>query len=251
MVRKHSGTTPSTVRCVRAFAVIVALALGTASCTSDTGPATNQSAASASPNAAADAREASGGATGTGSSDAPSEPAGAGDAANLDGPTAAPTGAETAASAADPVANPSAPSGAVLEGAPTTRAPSIGLTDTGDFGGSISARLAQVNPVQAAPIVGAPEESAIAVTIEISNGSAAPIGLDSVAVTLTDSAGNPAPSINDTSAAPFAGMMVEGGRAQATYVFVVPNDARNPVTITIAYSASAPTLAFSGEIAGS
>jgi len=62
--------------------------------------------------------------------------------------------------------------GAVLEGAPTTRAPAIGLTDTGDFGGSITATLAQVNPVKAAPIVGASEESAISVTIEISNGSA-------------------------------------------------------------------------------
>ena len=70
-------------------------------------------------------------------------------------------------------------------------------------------------------------------------------------MTLTDSAGNPAPSIRDSSAAPFAGMMVEGGKAQVTYVFVVPDDGRNPVTITIAYSASSPTLAFAGEIAGS
>ena len=115
----------------------------------------------------------------------------------------------------------------------------------------MTARLAQVNPVQAAPIVGATEEAAIAVTIEIDNGSAAPIGLDSVAVTLTDSAGNPAPRINDSSAAPFAGMVVQGGKAQANYVFAVPNDARNPVTITVAYSPSALTLAFAGEIAGS
>jgi hypothetical protein len=82
-------------------------------------------------------------------------------------------------------------SNAGLEGAPTTRAPSIGLTDTGDFGGSVTARLTQANPVLAAPIVGAPEEPAISVVIEIDNGSAAPIGLDGVVVTLTDSASNP------------------------------------------------------------
>ena len=46
-------------------------------------------------------------------------------------------------------------------------------------------------------------------------------------------------------------MMVQGGKAQATYVFAVPNDARNPVTITLAYSPSAPTLSFAGEVAGS
>ena len=46
-------------------------------------------------------------------------------------------------------------------------------------------------------------------------------------------------------------MVVEGGNAAATYVFAVPNDARNPVTITIAHSPSAPTLSFAGEVAGS
>lgn len=155
---------------------------------------------------------------------------------------------ESGSTTSQPVAS---TSNAGLEGAPTTKAPSIGLTDTGDFGGSVTARLTQVNPVLAAPIVGASEEPAISVVIEIDNGSAAPIGLDGVVVTLTDSAGNPAPNLNDSSATPFAGMMVEGGKATATYVFAVPNDTRNLVTITLAHSPSAPTLSFAGEIAAS
>lgn len=139
-----------------------------------------------------------------------------------------------------------------VEAVPTTRAPSIGLGDTGDFGGSVTAKITQITPVQATGTrPGEASGPGVAVTFEIDNGSAAPIGLGSVAVNMTDSAGDLAPNINDITAAPFAGMAVEGGKAQATYVFAVPNDARNPVTITLAYSPSSPTLSFAGEIAGS
>lgn len=128
------------------------------------------------------------------------------------------TGAETAPSAVPSAAL----TGGVLEGAPPTKSRSISLTDIGEFGGSVAATLSQVEPVQAAPIVGAPEQAVIEVRIEIDNGSAAPIGLGDVAVTLTDSAGNLATAIDGGLATPFAGMMVPGGKAQATYLFAVP-----------------------------
>lgn len=243
MVRTSWATSFSATRTACMLAVIVALALGVSACTSDPGPANSQASASASRGVSAAAPDASG----SGTSSTPADQAGAKDTNSPDGSaeSVVPTGAEAAPSA---VASASL-TGGVLEGAPATKAPSISLTDTGDLGGSVTATLSQVEPVRAAPIVGAPEQAAIEVTIEIDNGSAVPIGLDNVQVTLTDSAGNLAAAIDGGLATPFAGMMVPGGKAQATYLFAVPNDVRNPVTISVARPSSAPTLPFVGDVA--
>jgi hypothetical protein len=131
-----------------------------------------------------------------------------------------------------------------------TRAPAIDLATAGDFGNGVTARITQITPIQAtASLPGDLEGPAIAVTIEIDNTSPTPVGLTGAAVTLTDSAGNQAANSSGNSAAPLAGMVVEGGKATGTYVFVVPPDARNPVTITVGYSPSSPTLVFAGEVA--
>ena len=86
-------------------------------------------------------------------------------------------------------------------------------------------------------------------TIEVDNGSSAPISLDGFTVALTDSTGAAATITTGNSAAPFAGMMVEGGKAQGTYVFVVPQENRDPVTITMTYSTSSPAVVFAGPVA--
>lgn len=138
---------------------------------------------------------------------------------------------------------------AVREGAPVTSAPSIDLSAVGDFGGGVTAKITKISPVQAtASLPGDIEGPAIAITIEIDNASPAPIGLTGVAVSLTDSAGNPATSSRGNSAEPLAGMLVESGKATGTYVFAVAPDARNPVTFTIGYSPGSPTLVFAGDV---
>lgn len=144
-----------------------------------------------------------------------------------------------------------APTGGGLEGAPTvSRAPAIALTGMGDFGGGVTAKIVRIEPVQASASrpgdVGGP---AVAVTVEIDNASSAPISLAGAAVSLSDANAVTAPSVSGAPAAPFAGMIVEGGKAEATYVFVVPADARNPVTVTLGYSPSSPTLVFAGDVA--
>lgn len=138
-----------------------------------------------------------------------------------------------------------------IEVAPTvTRAPAIDLTATGDLGGSVTARITQIGPIEStADLPGEVAGPAVALTIEIANDSAGPISLEGVTVRMTDSSGAAATATTGNSAQPFAGMSVEGGKAQGTYVFVVPPDARNPVTVTVGYSPSSPTLVFSGEVA--
>lgn len=131
-----------------------------------------------------------------------------------------------------------------------TVAPPVALTDTADFGGQVTARISEVKAVQAtASLPGEISGPAISATVEITNGSADPIGVDSVTVTLTDAAGNPAVPIDD-NATPLQGVVQPGASATGTYVFTVPADQRNPVTVTVNYSAGAPTLVFTGQVAG-
>lgn len=158
----------------------------------------------------------------------------------------------------DPVpvstAGPIAPAGnidQIVPEAPVTTAPAVGLTDTADFGGQVSARIDQVGAVQAtATLPGEVSGPAVAVTLEVSNSSAQAIGLDSVTVTLTDAAGNPASSIVADPSAPLSGVLDAGAVKSGTYVFTVPSDQRNPVTVTVNYSSGAPTLVFTGQVAG-
>ena len=245
MVRICAALSFSATRSACLLSATVVLALGVSACTSDPGSGNSQTSISAS----SDASAAKPNASGSSNSGTPA------DQASVTG-TGIPVGSAEPSVSTDAETAPSAAAsevvtGGALEGAPSTKAPSIGLTDTGDFGGSVTATLTQVEPLQAAPIVGAPEQAAIEVTIEVDNGSAMPIDLDNVQVTLTDSAGNLATAIDGGLATPFAGMMVPGGKAQATYLFAVPNSARNTVTIMVARPPSAPTLSFVGEVGAS
>lgn len=158
----------------------------------------------------------------------------------------------------DPVAvstaGPIAPAGnidQIVAEVPVTTAPAVGLTDPADFGGQVSARIAQVNGVQAtATLPGEVSGPAVAVTVEITNSSAQAIGLDSVTVTLSDTAGNPASPISADPSAPLSGVLDAGAAKSGTYVFTVPTDQRNPISVTVTYSSGAPTLVFTGQVAG-
>jgi hypothetical protein len=132
---------------------------------------------------------------------------------------------------------------------PVTTAPAVALTDTADFGGQVSARISQVSAIQAsATLPGEIAGPAVAVTVEITNGSSAAIGLDTVTVTLADAGGTPATTISSDPAAPLQGALEPGAAKSGTYVFTVPADQRNPVTVTVNYSTGAPTLVFTGQV---
>ena len=70
-----------------------------------------------------------------------------------------------------------------------------------------------------------------------------------IAVTLTDSAGNAASTVTGSTGA-LSGALGAAESAKGMYVFSVPADARNPVTVTVTYSSGAPTLVFTGAVAG-
>lgn len=151
-------------------------------------------------------------------------------------------------------AGPIAPAGNIDEIVPevaATTAPQVALTDTADFGDKVTATVAEVKPVQAtATLPGEVGGPAIAVTVKVANGSNAIIGLDSVTVTVTDAASTPASPISDHSAGALHGALAAGDAATGTYLFSIAPDQRDPVTVTVNYSAGAPTLVFTGAVAG-
>jgi hypothetical protein len=169
------------------------------------------------------------------------------------GDTAPPSETDTPSAPTVSTAGPIAPAGNIEEivpEVPVTTAPPVALTDTADFGGKVTAKIAEVAPIQAtATLPGEVSGPAIAVTVEVNNGSADTIGLDSVTVTLTDSAGNVASNVTGSTGA-LSGALGAAGTAKGMYVFSVPADARNPVTVTVTYSSGAPTLVFTGAVAG-
>ena len=67
-------------------------------------------------------------------------------------------------------------------------------------------------------------------------------------VTLVDAAGNVAAPTTSEPAAPTSGTLDDGGTAEGTYVFRMPEDTRNAVTLTVDYEAGAPVVVFHGSV---
>jgi len=88
---------------------------------------------------------------------------------------------------------------------------------------------------------------ALRATVRLTNGTSAPVDLGLVSVTLTHGpAGTPASPLDDPSRAPFAGTLDPGASTEGVYVFTVPADDREVVTLTVGYGADIPFLVFTG-----
>jgi len=155
-----------------------------------------------------------------------------------------------------------APSAVATTGAPATDAggngdqlpPSLAPVAldqpaTGETG--VSAALTSVEGVQATGNgPGNVSGPALRVGVRITNGTAAPLPLAGVQVTLTYSAEQtPASPVNDPSAIALSGTLDPGASADGAFVFTVPADQRSLVTVTVGYQAGAPFLVFSGPAA--
>ncbi|SNS73536.1 hypothetical protein SAMN06893096_10795 [Geodermatophilus pulveris] len=88
---------------------------------------------------------------------------------------------------------------------------------------------------------------AVRVTVELRNGTAAPLDLLGVAVDLTHGPERvPASPLGDPSARAFSGTLAPGAVADGVYVFRVPADARDLVTVSVSPRPGAPYLVFEG-----
>lgn len=87
---------------------------------------------------------------------------------------------------------------------------------------------------------------AVAATIRFENDSGEPLDVGNAMVSLVDAAGNVAPPTTSEPAAPAMGTLDDGGAAEGIYVFLVPEDTRNDITLTVTHSAGSPIAVFHG-----
>jgi hypothetical protein len=86
----------------------------------------------------------------------------------------------------------------------------------------------------------------LAVTISIQNHSQTTLDVNTVVVTLLDSAGAAGiPTASDPTR-PFTGTIAAGDGAEGVYVFIVPEGTRDRIELTVAYSAGVPVALFTG-----
>ena len=129
----------------------------------------------------------------------------------------------------------------------SSKAP-VALSEPSDVSDGVTVRVAGIKSLTTtAELPGEISGPGIEVTIEIANDSQSPISLDNVVVNLVDAARTPAIPMTASPAKPFIGEVDPGNKAQATYVFTVPETYKNPATITVSYAAQSPVAVFTGN----
>lgn len=144
--------------------------------------------------------------------------------------------------------------GTIDEPAPTIEAETaepVAIDETADFGDGVRVRLREIESTEAeARLPGERSGPAVAVTVEVTNGSAEAVSLDRTQVDLTDAQGSSATPITDPEREPLRGELAPGATATGSYVFSLDPSDRSDVTIRIKYSAETPTILFRGPVPG-
>jgi hypothetical protein len=137
---------------------------------------------------------------------------------------------------------PSVPSRAIAE--------PVAIDGTADFGEGVTARLSSVEAVDAqARIPGEVSGPGVVITLEVTNGSSAPIGLDNVTVDLVDAQDRSASPITMEGRTPLSGDLEPGAKASGTYVFTMPVEDRATAEVRVTYAAPpTPTVVFAGNL---
>jgi hypothetical protein len=84
---------------------------------------------------------------------------------------------------------------------------------------------------------------AVALTLQVTNGSARPLDLGTVTVSAS-MGGQEASSSEAAPARPFSGRLAPGAKAQGVYVFVLPAGGRRPVGVVVSLAPDLPVVRF-------
>lgn len=89
---------------------------------------------------------------------------------------------------------------------------------------------------------------AVRVSIEVSNGSDKEVSMDLALVNVYFGKDKtPASTLSGPGASPLSGRIAAGDAATGAYVFSVPEDQRDHLTVEFSYSTEVPTVIFSGR----
>ena len=164
-------------------------------------------------------------------------------------PTEAPAGTTAPAVVPQlPTPEPTGPTEDVDEAPPTL--PEVPLDAEGAVG-EVVVTLPAIEAIEGTAVgPGNIAGPALRVTVRVENGTAEPLALGGVAVNLAHGPDRtPASPLDDPSRRPFATMVEPGESAEGVYVFTVPADERDQVTVEVGYEAGAPLLLFTGPVA--
>lgn len=131
---------------------------------------------------------------------------------------------------------------------PASLAP-VGFDEQAAAGDGVVADVVSLEGIDATGVgAGNIAGPALRVTVRITNGTTGPISLDGVAVDLAHGVEQlPASPIGDPSTALFGGILQPAASAVGVYVFTVPADDRELVTLSVGYQAGAPFMVFTGS----
>jgi hypothetical protein len=137
----------------------------------------------------------------------------------------------------------------VIEEAPPAPVRDADLDDVVTLDTGVTVSVAEITGITVeAETPGEVAGPAVAATIRFENDSGHPLDLDGAMVTLVDAAGNVAAPTTSEPAAPTSGTLDDGGTAEGTYVFRMPEDTRGAITLTVDYAAGAPVVVFHGSV---
>jgi hypothetical protein len=125
----------------------------------------------------------------------------------------------------------------------------VALDAPADFGGGVTARLTEIEAVTVeGRLPGERSGPGVAITVEITNDSGAPIDLSLVTVDLVDAAGASASPITSSEAPGVSGELAAGAATTGRYLYTLSADDRADATVRVSYTASAPTVLFTGNL---
>ncbi|WP_394553144.1 hypothetical protein ACDF64_02115 [Agromyces sp. MMS24-JH15] len=168
------------------------------------------------------------------------------------GSNAAETSAPPATSSAPPTdaAEPTVPS---VDPSPVVQPPPadpVPIDQPAEIAPALTARITSIEAVQGeAQGPGEIDAPSIRVAVEIRNDTDAASSLSTATVTgYYGSAMTPAPELREPGGTPFPASVAAGGRAEAVFIFSVPTDERDDVTIMVDYSLDYAPLQFHGAV---
>jgi hypothetical protein len=174
------------------------------------------------------------------------------DGSSAAGSTAAPTSGAPVDETIAPLPPTPTPTGPTEDASALPAAlPEVAIDAPAAVGNGIVATVSSTEAIQGTAVgPGNIAGPALRVTVRIDNGTGEAVSLDGVAVNLYYGADRtPASPLDDPSESRFVGMVEPGASGEGVYVFSLPSDARDLVTVEVGYQAGAPLLLFTGPVA--
>lgn len=160
-----------------------------------------------------------------------------------------PSAAETSAVPSPSVPKPTATGKPTVVPTKATASKTAPLDAEASLANGVSVRVSKIESVKG--VAQGPGEiagPAVRVTVEVTNGTDKEVPMDLALVNMyygKDKA--PASTLSGPGLAPLAKSIPAGKSASGSYVFSVPANQRNPLTVEFSYTTDAPTVIFSGK----